>query len=191
MRKIAHIALLPLLLVTFQGCKYLSDIIHNEPLAAKAGAHELTCEQLRQAIPDGLSPEDSAAFAQQYINTWARDMIFLDRAEGALSAEEKDVSRELEDYRRSLLKYRYEQKYIAERLDSLVTREELEQYYEANADKFRLPDGGLVPVEDCAKRIEDIILSARKHALTLELEESLLSDARANNTLIIYDDTKN
>ena len=188
MRKIVRIILIPLLLAAAPGCKWVSEMIHNEPIAAKAGSHELTREELRKAIPDGLSPEDSAAFALQYINTWARDLLYLDRAEEALSAEEKDVSRELEELRRSLLKVRYEQKYIAARLDSLITPAEMEQYYAANQEKFLLPDGTPAPLEDCAKRIEDLILSARKHALSLELEESLLRDARENHTFIIYED---
>ena len=173
-------------LVTLSGCKYFSDIIHNEPLAAKVGSHELTVAALEEMIPAGLSAEDSAAFAQQYIASWARDMIFLDRAESELSASEKDVTKELEDYRKSLLKYRYQQKYIAEHLDSLVTSEEVLAYYEANPDRFLLPDGTLQPVDSCTRWIEDIILGIRKHALTLEMEEDLVESARENSQYIVY-----
>ena len=173
-------------LVTLTGCKYFSDIIHNEPLAAKVGTHELTVAALNEMIPEGLSPEDSAAFAGQYIASWARDMVFLDRAESELSMEEKDVSKELEDYRKSLLKYRYQQKYIAEHLDSLITPEEVLAYYEANPEKFRLSDGTLQPVDSCTRLIEDILIGIRKHALTLEMEERLIESARENSQYIVY-----
>jgi len=173
-------------LVTLTGCKYFSGIIHNEPLAAKVGAHELTVAALKDMIPDGLSPEDSAAYAQQVIESWARDMIFLERAESELSASELDVSQELEDYRKSLLKYRYQQKYIAEHLDSLVTPEEILAYYEANPEKFRQSDGTLAPVDSCTRWIEDIILGIRKHDLTLEMEELLVESARENSQIIVY-----
>lgn len=284
-RFIRHIVPVVVLLAAVTGCKYFQDIIHNEPLAAKVGTHELTLSALKEAIPAGLSPEDSAAFAQQYIETWARDFLLMDMAESGLSDSEKDVTTELEDYRRTLLKHRYEQKYIAEHLDSLVTREEIEEYYAANREKFRLqnpvvkayyfnisprskdlqtirtgltsnkpeqreeadtlmrsatmrfvdystgwvdayvlarefntdvvtllssrkkdwvelpdglghdniaylidyvPDGSYAPVDYCAKRIEDIILSARKHALSIEFEKKLLDDARENNQFILY-----
>jgi len=186
MRKIAQRVLLPLMLVALPGCKYLSDVIHNEPIVAKAGSHELTRDELLKAVPDGLSPEDSLDFVRKYIDTWARDLLYLDRAESALSAAEKDVSRELEEYRRTLLKHRYEQKYISERLDTQISEEELEQYYTDNMEKFRLPDGSYSPMEDCIIRMEEMILSARKHALVLELEEQILADARDNHTYIIY-----
>lgn len=274
-----------LVLASLSGCKFFGDVLHNEPLAAKVGSHELTMAALRDAVPDGLTPEDSAAFAERYINSWARDMLLMDRAEKSLSAEEKDVSAQLEDYRRTLLNHRYEQKYIAEHLDSLVTREEIEDYYAANREKFRLqnpvvkayyfnisprskelqtilsgmtstkeaqraeadtlmrtasmrfvdysanwvdayvlarefntdvvtllssrkkewirlpdglghdnvaflidyvPDGSYAPVDYCTKRIEEIILSARKHALSAEFETKLIDEALESEQLIIY-----
>lgn len=280
-----NIVMLLLLLVAAAGCKYFGEIIHNQPLAAKVGSHELTVAALSEAVPDGLTAEDSAAFAAQYINGWARDMLLMDMAENGLSSQEKNVTTELEDYRRSLLKHRFEQKYIAEHLDTLVSRGEIEAYYEANKEKFRLqnpvvkalyfnisprnkslkpildglvssdagkradadtlmrqeamrfadyrdgwvdayvlarefntdvvtllssrknnqirlsdglghdniailtgyvPDGSYAPLDYCSKRIEDIILSARRHALSLEFEESLISDALDSQKLIIY-----
>ena len=59
-------------------------------------------------------------------------------AETKLSKSEKDVSRELEDYRRSLLKYRYEQRFVNERLDTAVLTKDIEAYYEAHKDLFVL-----------------------------------------------------
>ena len=54
-------------------------------------------------------------------------MLFMDMAETELSKGEKDVSREIESYRRSLLKYRYEQKYVNQRLDTAVTEADIEK----------------------------------------------------------------
>ena len=285
MKRIKYIITGLLLLASLTGCKFFGEVLHNEPLAARVGSHELTVAALTEAIPEGLTPEDSAAFAERYIQAWARDMLLMDRAEEGLSKEEKDVTAQLEDYRRTLLNHRYEQKYIAEHLDSLVTREEIEEYYAANKEKFRLqnpvvkayyfnisprskelqtilsgmtstkeaqraeadtlmrtasmrfvdysgnwvdayvlarefntdvvtllssrkkewirlpdglghdnvaflidyvPDGSYAPVDYCAKRIEEIILSARKHALSAEFETRLIEDALESEQLIIY-----
>ena len=59
-------------------------------------------------------------------------------AEKELSKSEKNVDKELEDYRRSLLKYRYEQKYVNQRLDTAVTDAQIEKYYEAHIETFKL-----------------------------------------------------
>ena len=57
-------------------------------------------------------------------------------AEKHLSNEEKDVTKDLEDYRRTLLKYRYEERYINDRLDTLISDEEVRAYYREHMDKF-------------------------------------------------------
>lgn len=107
-------------------------------VVAKVGDERLHRSQLESYIPAGVSAEDSAALARQYILTWAEDLLLMDMAETQLSKQEKDVSAELEEYRKSLIKYRYEQLYIQQRLDTLVTDEEVARYYEENTDKFRL-----------------------------------------------------
>ena len=89
-------------------------------------------------IPKGLAYEDSVRLAKSYINTWALDQVFLSIAEQQLSKSEKDVTRELEDYRTSLLKFRYEQLYVNERLDTAVSDDKVEEYYQAHMDKFIL-----------------------------------------------------
>lgn len=112
--------------------------MHDENVVARVGSNMLYESEVAQLIPPGASSEDSLKLVIQYAKAWATDMIFLDVAEEQLSKSEKDVTKELEAYRRSLLKYRYEQLYINERLDTAVTDEELEEYYEAHASDFVL-----------------------------------------------------
>ena len=51
----------------------------------------------------------------------------------------KGVDKELEAYRRSLLRYRYEQRYINDRLDTLITPAQLEEYYKSSVQKTFKP----------------------------------------------------
>ena len=94
--------------------------------------------ELNALIPSNIQKEDSIRLARQYINAWALDQLFLTIAEQQLSKTDKDVTKELEDYRKSLLKYRYEQLYINERLDTAVSEDNVEAYYTANAGRFEL-----------------------------------------------------
>ena len=95
-------------------------------------------DDLDAVIPKGLAPEDSTRLAMQYINTWASDLVYVSIAEEQLSKAEKDVTKELEEYRKSLLKYRYEQLYVNERLDTAVSDEKVEDYFNAHKEKFIL-----------------------------------------------------
>lgn len=133
-----------MLLAGVASCKLvegLSDTaaeLSRGEVVARVGSHRLHKTELQKFIPAGVSPEDSAGLAQGYIKAWAEELLMLEMAQTQLSKQQKDVSAELEEYRRSLLKYRYEQLYINQRLDTLVTDEELSEYYKANPDKFKL-----------------------------------------------------
>lgn len=141
MRKALYILVFALLAfsckMTHQFSDAASELFRGEAVA-KVGNHKLYRNQLQSYIPTGVSPEDSASLAASYIKAWAEDLLLLDMAEEQLSKEDKDVSQDLEEYRRTLLKYRYEQLYINQRLDTLITEEEIQRYYDANPDRFRL-----------------------------------------------------
>lgn len=131
------ITLLSLVFV-LSGCEFISSVLHDDFVVAKVGNHKLYKSKVEKLIPAGLNPQDSLQMALQYINSWASDHVFQDIAEQQLSDAEKDVSEELESYRRSLLKYRYEQLYVAQRLSQSVPEEEINAYYEAHKADFVL-----------------------------------------------------
>ena len=259
--------------------------LFGDGVVARVGEHRLMRSELAAYIPAGVSSEDSLSLAQSYINAWAEELLFVDMAESRLSPEEQDVSKELEEYRRSLLKYRYEERYINERLDTLISDEEVRTYYKEHTDKFLVDrpllkarymvipadskslrkikelmgsddamdaiaadslaftaalkyvdssdswmdaillarelgtdetsmmkslrgrfielkgdDGNLrvayvvdivqkgspAPLDYCEERVKDIILNARKHALSDGLERDLLKDALAKGKFVIY-----
>lgn len=139
MKRIVHIlTILWVVLPIISSCRTISDFLHDDEAVAQVGQVKLYRSEIDKVIPKGISTEDSLRLAQQYINSWASDMVFVNIAEEQLSKAEKDVTKELEDYRKSLLKYRYEQLYVNERLDTSVTEDKVEEYYNAHLDKFIL-----------------------------------------------------
>ena len=108
------------------SCKAISSLIHDGEVVARLGSHKLYRSELDDVIPNGTSPEDSVNLAS------------LDIAQQRLSKEEKDVSKELEAYRQSLLRYRYEQRYVNERLDTTVSTKQIEEYYDSHQESFKL-----------------------------------------------------
>jgi len=135
MHRIILSLLLPALLCS---CNAISSLVHDDQVVAKVGDHKLYRSELESFVPNMIPSEDSTRLAEQYINSWAMDLLYLEVAEAELSKEELDVSKELEDFRRSLLKYRYEQRYINDRLDTLITDEQIREYYQAHEEDFAL-----------------------------------------------------
>ena len=120
------------------SCKTILEFFDSGETVASVGTAKLKKADLEKVIPEGVSPEDSVRLARQYINSWALDQVFLGVAEKQLSKTEKDVTKELESYRTSLLKFRYEQLYVNERLDTAVTEDMVQEYYDAHKDMFIL-----------------------------------------------------
>lgn len=105
---------------------------------ASVNSAVLSQRELIDAIPNGLNEEDSLTFVDQYIENWTREQVILQKAEDVLSEEGKDVAERLEKYRKSLLIYSYEQAYLADRLDTVITAEEIKEYYNNHQKDFTL-----------------------------------------------------
>lgn len=130
------IILITLLLLT--ACQSVHSFIHDDRVVAKVGKHKLYLSEVEAYIPTGVSAADSTNLALQYINTWATDIIFADMAQSQLSKAERDVTAELEAYKRDLLRFRYEQRFIGDRLDTLVTEDQMLAFYEQHKELFTL-----------------------------------------------------
>ena len=156
-----------------QKVKDTASELFGDEVVAKVGDRKLYRSELDAYIPDGVSREDSIALAMQFINTWATDLVFLDVAESTLSKEEKDVSKELEEYRISLLKYRYEQLYVNSRLDTNITQAEIREYYEAHPDKFIL-DSPLVKVR---------FMQIPEHSSSLEKIKKKMASSKVDDVI--------
>ncbi len=137
-RKIYILAIIIIVLPALNSCRAISSLLGKGEVVAQVGSDKLFRSDIDKLIPKGLSPEDSTILVNRYINSWATDRVYLKIAEQQLSKSEKDVTKELEDYRKSLLKYRYEQLYVNERLDTAVSIEHIQEYYNAHPDKFVL-----------------------------------------------------
>lgn len=130
------ILFLTLLLLT-AGCDVLKQE-EEKPVIASVKDHNLFLEELVEALPENLSESDSLNFVNGFIEAWATRMLLLDKAELNLTEPEKDVAAQLEQYRSSLLIYKYQRQLIGQLLDTAITDSQIEAYYNNNKDNFEL-----------------------------------------------------
>lgn len=109
----------------------------EKPLARAFDAY-LYPSDIRNILSPQLSAADSERVVRAYIDSWTRNRVIAHKAELNLSDEEKDVQNQLDEYRNSLLVYRYEMKLVSERLDTIVTENQLKEYYDRNKNNFEL-----------------------------------------------------
>lgn len=119
------------------SCTKLETRTREESLAQVAEKN-LYPSDIRDIFPRNVSPEDSIMIQQNYVDKWVKKQLILQKAELNLTEEQKDVRQQIEEYRSSLLIYKYEQSLILQKLDTLISDEEIETYYQENPSNFNL-----------------------------------------------------
>ena len=100
-----------------------NDVMLRSDLAAK--------------MPYGQSDADSTRLADQIIKNWINTKTVLNFAERNLSDSQKDFSKQLQEYRNSLVVYAYERELINQKLDTVISDREMRTYYEGNIENFK------------------------------------------------------
>lgn len=107
----------------------------ESPLVASVYNYELHQSDLDGLVGEGLSADDSAAIVDNYIGQWVRQRVMLAKAEKNVK---EDFSRQMNEYHNSLMIYAYERQILDQLLDTVVTDEQIAEYYEGHKDEFLL-----------------------------------------------------
>ncbi|MGQ9846413.1 MAG: hypothetical protein ACUVQP_02775, partial [Bacteroidales bacterium] len=137
--KIITICLWAIILGLF-SCQSKEKKIPSEKIIARAFDTYLTIDDIADLLIDAKNKNDSFVIIQNYIQNWAKKKVLLDIAENNLSSEQSNISKEIEDFRSNLLIYRYEQAYIAQNLDTNVSENEIDNYYNEHKNELILTE---------------------------------------------------
>ena len=156
----------------------------DEPVA-KVGERILTMKELSGYIPNYLDATDSTLWADDYVKKWVQRELLLLKAEDNLKPEQKDVSKELEEYRNSLLVYRYKNELVKGEMDTTVTESNIQKYFNEHRESFILNRNIVkaiyikIPVQvSNPDNIKDLCMSDNKEKQA-KLDEYCMSYAKA------------
>lgn len=121
--------------ILISGCNFEDE--EDKP-AAKVNDKILLYSEVSAVIPNESSPEDSILIADNYIHQWIKKQLLISKAELNLPEEDSEVQKMVEDYRTSLIIHKYKQQLIEQKLDTLVTDSEVDNYYRKFSDNFIL-----------------------------------------------------
>lgn len=120
-----------LLAMVVAGCQLLN---YDEEVA-RVGESRLLRSEL-DVVTAAYKGEDSLAVANNYIDQWVRRQVKRQEAERVLASEMGEIERLVAEYRQSLLTNRLEQRYLSGRLDTLITDDVVEDYFNAHRKDF-------------------------------------------------------
>lgn len=126
---------------------FLSLDACKRPLANKEGNilarvndEYLYGSDLKGLVPEGTPPADSIALVKNYVRNWIKTTLLIQQAENNLSKQQLNFEQQLNDYKNSLIIFRYESEWIKQNLDTIVSDAEIESYYQQHASDFELKE---------------------------------------------------
>lgn len=128
------------LLIFIASCSSTPEKENDRVAIAKADNEYLYADDIINLVPAGTSAKDSLELLKKFIDSWVRESLVIQKAENNLTDEQKDVEKQLQDYRKSLITYSYEKELVKQKLDTVVSNAEIEQYYNNNQSDFELKD---------------------------------------------------
>jgi len=105
---------------------------------ASAYDYTLYYSDLAKVIPKGISGNDSLVFVQNYINHWLQQKVLLHFSELNLQEADLNLDQQIENYKNSLLIYHYQKRFVQQNLDTLISDEEISEYYKSHPNDFEL-----------------------------------------------------
>ncbi len=136
MCKIKNIVIFFVLFFLLTNCNSKKDDV----ILATAFDFKLYLSDIKGIVPEGSSKTDSISIVKNFINNWIHNKVVLQKADKNLNSDQKDFAKQIEDYKNSLIIYSYESKLINQLLDTTVSSDEIEKYYNTNSDNFLLKD---------------------------------------------------
>ena len=130
--------LIAALIVTVTSCNIFKNEDERIPIA-RVNENYLYEEDLSAIVLDGMSKTDSTLVVQSFINKWATQQLLVDGAQINLSETKQENFKKLvTQYRKDLLSKAYLEALVYKNLDTVVSNEEAELYYNSHKDVFKL-----------------------------------------------------
>lgn len=96
-------------------------------------------DDINNLVSEGTSKEDSAVVVQNYINNWATQQLFFDGAKLNLNETKQQAFNKLvQQYKNDLYTKAYIEALVKKNLDTVVTQQEAETYYQQHKEIFKL-----------------------------------------------------
>lgn len=136
MRKIYYLIFILIVLV-ISSCTRSGKGTGEKPIARVSDVY-LYLSDMEGIFDPKLNVKDSIDIRNKFIEKWIKKQLLLQKAELNLNFEQKDVSKQLDDYRTALLIYKYEEMLLRQQMDTIIDSKEIESYYNKNTNNFIL-----------------------------------------------------
>ncbi|MDG2052853.1 MAG: peptidyl-prolyl cis-trans isomerase [Flavobacteriaceae bacterium] len=132
-------------LIVLCSCDFINQDNLDIPIARVNDSY-LYQKDIKNLIFGNILKDDSTLIVTNFINRWATKQLLIDQSIINLTQEKQDAYNNLvNQYKTDLYIEAYKSSIVAKRLDSTITYEELEKFYNQNKENFKL-NGDLLKI---------------------------------------------
>lgn len=110
----------------------------QQSVLAEAYGEFLYEQDVPRSVYEITNPEQRRIRMKNYARQWVREKVLLHEAREKVQSEMAEINRMADEYRKSLIIYRYQEWMIEQLLDTNVSEPDLWKYYNENAQNFSL-----------------------------------------------------
>ena len=178
-----------ILILLIISCE-LENNSKEEPIA-RVNDNFLFFSEIQESLDENMSQNDSMLAVNNAINNWASKKLLYEKAIFNLSnSKQNELDLLVKSYESDLYISNYEKEWLKTRVDTIVSNDQLQSYYNENKNKFRLRQDILLarfielPIENFNKT--QIVRSFRRlnfqdkiylDSISLQFKSSFINDS--------------
>jgi len=135
-----HCLMFMFFVTLFPSCNRMGSKHSREAILVRVNDKILTRDEIEMQIPKGLSPDDSLIRAESIVKKRIIELLMDDVAYQNLSEEKEEIDRLVNEYRRLLIRHRYQERMVNDRVSANLRESDQIAYYEENKSQFMLSE---------------------------------------------------
>ncbi len=109
----------------------------DDPLLVSYGDKHLKYSDVIAHVGVELNEQDSQMVIGNFIEAWVKDQVLIKEAKEQLK-DQSEIEKLTEDFRNDLLLLKFEEQLIKNKLDTVISDQELIAYYQSNKSRYKL-----------------------------------------------------
>jgi hypothetical protein len=139
-----HWLIVLLLTVVAFSCR--TEQADEREVIAKTKTQVLYKDDVLDALPISLSPEDSITFVKSFVENWLHFTLLYEVADNNVSDNDSSLAKRVDLFRKELYINAYEQMFLQQKLDTLIPQKEIDEYYELHKNEYLLEHSVVKPI---------------------------------------------
>ncbi len=126
-------------ITSLTSCSFFnSNKINEQKVVAKVNETYLFKEDVLAFLPKNNYKKDSLLLVANFINSWAKQQLLLDKAKMNLKENLVDIDLLVNKYKEDLLINKYREAVVSQNLDTIVGQVDIDSFYVKNKELFTL-----------------------------------------------------